>query len=68
MAVTSLIVTGFLWFAEVKRETKRAVQNRNELAAVSFELDKEKHVLRQMQGVYRFMLLFCYSHPTIFLW
>jgi hypothetical protein len=41
---------GFVKPESVERNYERAQEQREERAAVSYELEKEKHVLRQMQG------------------
>ena len=38
-------------FPEVEKNYEKNLQNREQIAAVSYELDKEKHILRQMQGL-----------------
>ena len=40
----------FFLFLEVERNHVKSLQHREEVAAVSYELDKEKHILRQLQG------------------
>ena len=39
-----------IFFTEVERQLVMSMQQREERSTVAYELEKEKHVLRQMQG------------------
>ena len=42
----------YLYFSEVEKKMELVMKHREERASVAYELEKEKHVLRQLQGNY----------------
>ncbi len=48
--LVSIILYHTFFITGVEKQFEKFMQAREERAAVSYELQKEKHVLRQMQG------------------
>ena len=58
--MTIHLIAILCYYSDVEKQFEKFMQFRTERAAVSYELEKEKHVLRQMQGQFYCVLNFVF--------